>query len=73
MVSEQFFFSNRRRDTKSSKGLWAEKFVLEAELRILGNGKKNMVVGTNYNGLGIDTMDDLITACLLYTSDAAEE
>ena len=39
-----------------------EKTEKLEQLRYLEHGKKIMMIETNYNGLGIDTMDDLINA-----------
>ena len=35
---------------------------IKTQAQNLENGKKIMMIETNYNGLGIDTMDDLINA-----------
>ena len=42
-------------------------------LRYLENGVSIRMVVTEYMGVEIDTPEDLIKACLLYTSDAADE
>lgn len=49
-------------DFYNSKPTPLEKSEKLEQLRYLENGKKIMMVETNYNGLGIDTMDDLINA-----------
>jgi 3-deoxy-manno-octulosonate cytidylyltransferase (CMP-KDO synthetase) len=49
-------------DFYNSKPTPLEKSEKLEQLRYLENGKKIMMVETNYHGLGIDTMDDLINA-----------
>ena len=49
-------------DFYNSKPTPLEKTEKLEQLRYLEHGKKIMMIETNYNGLGIDTMDDLINA-----------
>ena len=49
-------------DFYNSKPTHLEKTEKLEQLRYLEHGKKIMMIETNYNGLGIDTMDDLINA-----------
>ncbi|MDA0758154.1 MAG: 3-deoxy-manno-octulosonate cytidylyltransferase [Bacteroidetes bacterium] len=56
------FRKNSLLDFYNSKATPLEKSEKLEQLRYLENGKKIMMIETNYNGLGIDTMDDLINA-----------